>query len=88
MLVVLYHLWATAREAVDETNPLVVTAKEFAAKVDWPLRARRRVGFAGIRRERVAMATVKAGLLLFLVAQLPTALHHIGQDQWADWISG
>ena len=42
---------------------------------------------AYLAAKRVAMATVKAGLLLFLVAQLPTALHHIGQDQWADWIS-
>ena len=74
---------------MDETNPLVVTAKEFAAKVDWPQASLGgAVGFAsGFAAKRVAMATVKAGLLLFLVAQLPTALHHIGQDQWADWIS-
>ena len=90
LFVALVHLYGgSSAMPVDETNPLVVRAKALAAQVDWPQASLGgAVGFAsGFAAKRVAMATVKAGLLLFLVAQLPTALHHIGQDQWADWIS-
>ena len=90
MLVVLCHLCGgSSARPVDETNPLVVTAKEFAAKVDWPQASLGgAVGFAsGFAAKRVAMATVKAGLILLLVAQLPTTLHHLGHDKPADWIA-
>ena len=90
LFVALVHLYGgSSAMPVDETNPLVVRAKALAAQVDWPQASLGgAVGFAsGFAAKRVAMATVKAGLILLLVAQLPTTLHHLGHDKPADWIA-
>ena len=45
------------------------------------------VGFiGGYTAKRMAVATFKVGLVMFIATQLPTLLHHTGQDEWAAWL--